>query len=75
LRLSEAKTEDVTSYVARVQKVRLELVAAGELVSDERLVTCILRGLQEEFANVNVLLLYQQGLNGDKRVSHLRVAE
>jgi hypothetical protein len=30
LRLSKAKTEDVKSYVSRAQKIRSELVAAGE---------------------------------------------
>jgi hypothetical protein len=50
-------------------------VAAGESVSDERLIRCILRGLPEEFAKVTEFLLYQSGLAADTVVSHLWVAE
>jgi hypothetical protein len=74
LRLSKAKTEDVT-YVAQAQTARSELVAAGEPASDERIIRYIRRRLLEKFANVTKFLLCHQGLAADKVATHPQVVE
>ena len=73
--LQKAKTEDVTEYVARAQKVRLELTSAGEQVSDQRLMRAILRGLPDEFETIREILLAQTNVQLADAMSRLRVAE
>jgi hypothetical protein len=75
LQLVKQKSEDVAEYVARAQKIRLELAAAGESVNDDRVIRAILRGLPDEFTNVKEFLLYQTGLTIGKVMTHLKVAE
>ncbi len=75
VKLSKAKTENVAEYCARAQKIRLELAAAGEPVSDERLIRAILRGLPDEYKHVTELLLFQPGQTVEKVMTHLRIAE
>jgi hypothetical protein len=73
--LSMAKTEDATEYVARAQKIRLELSSAGESVTEQRLTREILRGLPDEFATIREILLAQKDLDLSNAMSRLRVAE
>jgi hypothetical protein len=75
LQLVKQKTEDVAEYVARAQKIRLELAAAGEAVNDDRVIRAILRGLPDEFSNVKEFLLSHPGLTIGKVMTHLKVAE
>jgi hypothetical protein len=75
LKLSKSKSEDIPEFCGRAQKIRLELIAAGERVSEERVIRAILRGLPEEFRTVVEVLTYQSGLTVDRVMTHLRVAE
>jgi hypothetical protein len=75
LKLQKAKSEDIASYVARAQKLRLELMSAGERISDDRVIRSILRGLSDEFKGVTEVLLFQSDLTIAKLLTHLKVAE
>ena len=73
--LMKEKSENIAEYCGRAQKLRLQLMAAGEPCTEQRLIRALLRGLPEEFAVVREVLMHQPMLVIDSVASRLAVAE
>ncbi|KAA8490359.1 Retrovirus-related Pol polyprotein from transposon TNT 1-94 [Porphyridium purpureum] len=58
--LAQGQNEKISDFLDRVDALRGQLSSAGEDVSDEHMVHCVLRGLKSEYANAREVLLHSR---------------